>query len=866
MKFSDSQPNSEHLQRLSTKVDQASQKVLDELLRDVPLGETGAARFVRYLEKVNSPVATLAQMAAAPRCAQLLLEILATSHQLSDLIVQNPDLADMVLSPEALSSPVTVEKLVEEGRRLVSHAPAYSHKLDRIRYLKQKYILQTAALDLGELVEQEEIWARLSDLAEAVLLLARTVVWEQVQGGGECPVSILGMGKFGGREINYSSDIDLVFVVGDKVEEGDEKTIRKFAELFRSALADRMGRGDLYRVDLRLRPFGSQGPIFTRMKTLESYYDNYAEVWEHQAMIRSIVVGEDEEVKKRWNDLRLRVAFKPKRGAWILDTMVAMRHKIEAHAADDDLKKGPGGIRDIEFQVQALQLINGGEHESLQGRGTLETLRELETLGLVPSEVALDLDESYQFLRKLEHRCQILSGLQTHKLPDDAEGRETVAHAMGFETVHGLQSSLEHHRVRTRRWYEKAFSKSESSAKSGSDEITAWFDSLPGGDQFAESLKRNASSLARATKVIQEAPALVPVLRSSVALTEQVISGEVEEAMTAEARFGALPKKLDMEKLAEAAKSGWCSSLIRWLLVPGEDLGRLLSEHQDAFVRKTFADVPGVTGAVALGSFGARDSTAASDADVIIFVDDETDRNEVEKALRERVSVVSAARLAGSPVAIDFRLRPEGGMGRLGVTPMAFRRYEQTTMESWERFALARARLVFGEPSVTAMVNQAAFDHPLDDQALKDLLAMKSRIENERVSPKIRKRHIKLGNGGMDDVLWLVQLWFMRHPWLAKENPSAHTVDRISALVDAQFLTVVEGDQLNRAWAFLFELRTRLFLLGIPDDVLPENPDRLEKLSRAMGAGGANDLLRRFEETTSTVRGLFEDGITRMKA
>lgn len=854
------------MKRLSAKVDEESRGKLDEILRETPLGERGAARFVRYLENVNSPTATLSQMASAPHCAKLLLQIVATSQQLSDLIVQNPELADVVLSPDVLSSPVTVESLVSEGERLLNHATVYSHKLDRVRFLKQKSILQTAALDLGDLLDQELIWARLSDLAEAVLLLIRKVVWEQVGGEGVCPVSILGMGKFGGRELNFSSDIDLVFVVGDGIEEGDEKQIRKFAELFRSALADRMGRGDLYRVDLRLRPFGSQGPIFSRMKTLESYYDTYAEAWEHQAMIRSVVLGDDPEIAERWADLRDRVAFKPNRGTWVLDTMEAMRRKIEEHSDDDDLKRGPGGIRDIEFQVQALQLIHGGSHESLRGRGTLETLRELQQLELVPAEAASDLDESYQFLRKLEHRCQIISGLQTHKIPDDADGRETVARAMGFQTVHALQSSLEHHRVRTRRWYEKAFLKAGRAPVMDSDELAAWFDGLPGGTQFAESLRKNASSLARVTKVVAEAPALIPVLRSSVALTEQVMTGEIEEVSIAEERFERLGSNAEPAELAEVAKTGWSAALIRWLLVPGQDLGRLLADHEDAFVRRSFEPIEGVIGAVALGSFGARDSTAASDADVIVFVDDASDRVTVERKLKQQVNLLSSARSSGSPVAIDFRLRPEGQLGRLGVTPATFRRYEETSMETWERFALARTRLIFGDPAVEAMVNRAAFHSPLDDQALKELLKMKSRIENERVSPKIRNRHIKLGNGGMDDVIWLVQLWFMRHPWLAKENPSAKTTDRVSALVEAKILTVIEGDELKRAWAFLFELRTRLFLFGVADDVLPENPDRLDKLSRVMDCGDANGLLKKFGQVTGSVRGLYEDGIRRMQA
>lgn len=857
------------LERLSSKFDDETRRALEATIREAELEQEGAARLIRYLENVGSPGAILAQMQSAPQCARLFLKVVATSKQLSDLVVQNPELAEMVLNPALLTQELTVQGVVLEGQRLLTHAVSYAHQLDRIRFLKQKAILQTAALDLGEMVPQQEIWNRLSDLAEGVLMLARDVVWEKVRDGGHeetCPVSIVAMGKFGGRELNYSSDLDLVFVAPDDTDEDQEMLYRKFAEKLRGALADRMGRGDLYRVDLRLRPFGTQGPLVSRMRAMESYYANYAEAWEHQAMIRTKVMGEDENIKSRWQALRETVAFKGKRGSWVLDNMEAMRRKIEQHSDDEDLKRGPGGIRDIEFLVQALQLIHGGAHPAVRQVATLDALGALQSLGLVPQEVAGELEESYEFLRKLEHRCQIISGMQTHKLPSDASGRQTVARAMGFKTVHALQNSLEHHRVRTRRWYESVFLRHGSPVESSSAGAQAWFSALPGGDRFSESVQKNASSLARVTKVLNEAPALVPYLRTTVALTEQVLSGEIEESGTGASRYVRSGREGKTDEFTRAARNGWCACLLRWLLVPGVDLGLTLSEHTDMLVRAVFEDVKGVTGVVGLGSYGSEDCAPTSDADVIVFVDDECDRRAVERELKDRAAFLQAAKSAGSPVAVDFRLRPEGRFGRLGVAPSAFEHYEATAMETWERFAMARCRLVFGSEGLAQPIARAAFGRPLDDGGLDDLLHMKKRIENERVSHKVRMRHLKLGNGTMDDIVWLVQLWFMRHPWMAEEEPSVRTTDRIKALVNSELVTVVEGDELIAAWSFLYELRTRLFLTGCPDDVLPENPDRLEKLGATMGLGDANGILREFQDRTRAVRGIFEEAQVRMRS
>lgn len=868
--FSDQNAAASNISRIEARVHRPVGSLVESLFVDIPSADAGLVRLSRLLDAQAQPSTTIAQIEAAPQCGRLLARLLAMSHQLGDVLVQNPELSDVVLSPEALTQNFTLEALLAEGRHLLSLTSSYTHQLDRLRFLKQKSLLQTAALDLGDVLPQHEIWRRITLLAEATLILILESAWNHFRarhGGPEaCPLAVLGMGKFGGQELNYSSDIDIVFVAEDDLPKDQEDKTRKFAELVRAGLADRMGRGDLYRTDLRLRPFGSQGPIFSRIKALEAYYQRYSEPWEHLAMIRSKLIGASPEVNDRWQKLRDQTVFQKSRGSWVLETLAEMRRRTEDLGGASDLKRGSGGIRDVEFLVQTLQMIHGAKHPTVKGAGTLGMIQALDSENLLPAGSAHELAEGYTFLRRLEHRCQIVGGLQTHTLPTEDIALSSIASSMDFSTVHALQSTLQHHREKIRHWYNLAFNPSESDLKAA-DDSEPWQILLSGNEHLIQAARANATSIQRLEKIWREAPALVPEVKNSITLAEQVLSGEIEEPFDPTARLKGLSYASDPATLAIAVKTGWNRACLGWILSEGESLATLLTGQTDAFVLATLAQIPSVQAVYALGSYASGELAPTSDADILVFTEDLDNRTQAESDLQAFLKTLAKAKTVGLPVDLDFRLRPEGRTGRLAVSLNQFRKYEAESMETWERFALGRSRaIVDNNPEIGQAMNFAAFGRPLDDSGLIDLIKMKRRIEGERVSPKMRTRHLKLGNGGLDDIVWLVQLWMMRHPFLHQDSPSVTTPGRIQTVVNAQILTVVEGELLVHAHKFLSELRARLYLLGSGDDVFPENPDKLETLSSAMQINGANALLKQFIETTTAVRSIFEDGLKRMSA
>lgn len=836
--------------------------VLRTMFGDWPRGEDGLSRLERITAVLSSPSVLADQLVEFPELAGLLASVLCSSHHLGDVLIQNPELVFQFFDPQMLDTTVSQDLVFAEGSRLLGSSTSYSHQLDRLRFLKQKYLLILAAQDIGGLKPQPEVWKGISELALALVSLTRIAVWDQLRNREnselECPIQIAVFGKIGGLELNYSSDIDLVFVAADNLSESEESLAKKFCEDFRSAVSGRMGRGDLYRIDLRLRPFGKQGALFSRMKAVEAYYEKYAEPWEHMALIRSFIISTG-EVADRWEAMRTQIAFRKSRSEMAVDNILKMRRRAEGESEPGDIKRGRGGIRDIEFSVQIAQLLRGSETPELCGRNTLEMLDACEQVGALTNQQAAIYRDSYPFFRKLEHRCQIEGNRQTHSLPDLVELREVIAYSLGYGSVSALEDELAFRRDQVREVYDELFG---SMAGRSEQQQYEWLNSLPGGDAFAKAVSENESSAARLALVSAQAPVLLPYLKQSVSVVEQVLSGEVQEQVDPDEKFALLRTHYDRQEMHRAIRNGWLRANLRWIFVAGVDLGPLLSSHMDSAISALAHRWGEGVSVFGLGSYAGNEMSPGSDADILVLVSEDSDRASVERSVQSAAIEISKLRGLGAPFEVDFRLRPEGKSGRMVVTPASLVKYASDRMEPWEKFALGRVRTVFGDPKPIDLLHEIVYGTPITDMELESLLNMKSRMERERVKPTQQDRHLKLGHGGLDDINWLLQLWLLRRPEMGGGDAiTVSTNARLRKLFEAGILDAVEHDALLEGHRFLIMARNWLYLLGIGDDVLPENPDRLLLLGNRFGLSDPNDMLALYHGHTRRVRGIFEQSL-----
>jgi glutamate-ammonia-ligase adenylyltransferase len=812
-----------------------------------------------WIAQVPGPSLYAEELAIHPEGRRRLIRLLGVCGQIGRSFQQNPELGLLVLEDELYRRDLNPAELKREGELLFHSSRSYSHGLDRLRFLKQKWISVIVSQDLDGSWPQPKVWRALSDLADVILGLATPWVWRHIAPGAdaECPVAIVAFGKHGGREVNYSSDIDVIYVLDDGADEQLERLAIRFCETFGRAIEDSMGRGSLYRVDLKLRPYGGTGPIVNRFRAYRAYYELYAEPWEVQALIRSRTVVGSSETCAEWEKLRLKTCFERPVSEFMLDQLLEMRGRIESSAGPSDIKRGQGGIRDIEFACQILHLTSA---QNVTENTTLDVLDALFQFGLLQEDVYRVFYDQYIWLRKLEHRLQFAEGRQTHEVPDSSLERLTLARLMGLSSADEFTRELDERRQLVSDAYRKVLPSLPEPDRTQvlqiEPKIAEWFDGLPESDGFYRQLLRNKDSLARVLPIVTFAPKLVQTLRSSVSVTEAIVSGEVLEESVV------VPTQFTLEQLPSVFRDAYLARLSRFAI--GHEPAPLLPLTQlaEAAIQIAAATVEYSGSIIALGSLGRQEMGPGSDADILFLVADR--QLEAEERAQEMFRLMQNWRQRGLPLEVDSRLRPDGNKGLLVRTYNAFDAYAASDMEDWERFALGNARLAYGDQEALSHVLAAARLETESIRALDELLAMKVRIEEERVPEHLRTRNVKLGYGGLSDIEWTVRLAEMMRNRSRLPQDTADLESRIKRLVRFGIFNTVEGEILTAGLKILVDVRMRLALAGFPDDLVPENPDKLNLLAGAMGQASGNDFIRQFSETTSSIRSLYLDTVARL--
>ncbi|MDR3687830.1 MAG: hypothetical protein P4L46_00525 [Fimbriimonas sp.] len=834
----------------------------------------------RWLRSTSNPSIYLEQFVSIPALGRMLVWLLGASQPLANTLIQNPELASLFLDRNELGRIPQPDAIALEGEHLLAAADSYRYVLDRLRYLRQRWNLPIAINDLFGRWDQETVWRVLSDLADVLVDLTADAVWREFARGKAVDqrpeFMIVAFGKLGGRELNYSSDVDLVYVSEDGLEESKDRDLMRFFEAFGRALTDRMGRGSLYRVDLRLRPYGGAGPIVRSMKAYEAYYRLYAEPWEVQALLRSRPLVGSEELRARWSAMRETSCFRPKLTEMNLERMLAMKTRIEESASDSDIKRGEGGIRDVEFLVQILQLLHGHRRPDLQVMPTCDAIRALDVGGLLEPPVASALIDGYTFLRKLEHRAQLVGDLQTHSIPEDAAARHRLAKLMGYEEWAELERELQEHRRTIQVMYRSCMNLDESGSADRADVLAQlgslgpaavhWFDALPESEAFYDLLIRNRDSLQRVRHILAVAPRLVAQFRESVSLTELLMSGEIEEVDNGAERIRQTLPDSDPRLVATLLSHAHTTAQARWVLSGDIDLGDHLSRLGDALIFHCIRRLGLEFDVVGLGSFGMQEMGPSSDLDLLLIATDRSRHQPAEGQAERLLSFLGEIKRLGAPVSYDLRLRPEGSKGLLVRTLDGFRAYDAEGMEEWERFALGHARLVHGSSPSIEVVRQAANRHVLSVDSLEDLLAMKQRIETERLRPELSRRDLKLGAGCLNDLEWTMRLLEMKERARLVQSNSTRFDDRVSSLFESGLLGADERTSMLEAHRFLLDLRYRVYLLGINGDILPDAPEKLDRLAESAGLQGGNSLLARYHSITASVRRMYLDAVERVRA
>lgn len=403
--------------------------------------------------------------------------VLACSEYVAQSCTRHPDMLRELLDGGNLLRPCEDADYRSRTAAALEGSDDDVALMQALRALKRREMVRIAWRDIGGLASFEETLGDTSAFADAVLRTSVERLHEWlVRDAGE-PLGadgrpqqlvVLALGKLGAGELNFSSDIDLIFcfpeagaTAGGRKKLSNDEYFRRLGQRLIKVLSERTDAGFVFRVDMRLRPFGTSGPMALNFDAFEDYYQTHGRDWERYALIRARAVTGDEasggEILDRLRPFVYRRYLDFGALESIRDMKAMITNEIERKGLHDHVKLGPGGIREIEFTGQAFQMVRGGRQPELRGRQILNVIRVLGERGHLPEYAVKDLCDAYRFLRTTEHRLQQVADRQEHTLPGAAKARAVLAAGMGFADWESFAPVLHQHRQRVNAQFSQVF-------------------------------------------------------------------------------------------------------------------------------------------------------------------------------------------------------------------------------------------------------------------------------------------------------------------------------------------------------------------------------------------------------------------------
>ncbi len=914
-------------------------RLVDEVLAsdDPDLAMSGFSRLA------SDHRAAFCHVLADPGRVRRVARVLGASVALNQHVAVHPEaLAELDDPPIPRNeSALRDELLAAVGADAGADAPVAAGTSEALRIAYRSALLRIAARDLtapDPLAIVDDIARELADLADAVVEAALALARAGVPGHEDVRLAVLAMGKCGARELNYVSDVDVVYVAEPTLDATGRPLCSateaiaiatKLAACVARICSAHTASGTIWQVDANLRPEGKAGPLVRSLASMATYYEKWAKNWEFQALLKARPMAGDRALGQVFVDLVAPRVWSVSDDPQFVGETQAMRKRVIAlippREADLEIKLGAGGLRDTEFSVQLLQLVHGRADERLRLRGTFEALHALTEAGYVGRADGRELENAYRLQRVLEHRIQLYNLRRTHLMPTDEIHLRRIARSLKVQdaatlSVRWRASTRKVQRLHQRIFYSplleavaripteavrltsdaaetrlRALGFNDTSAalrhiEALSTGVTrqteiqrqllpamlGWFAAGPNPDHgllafrqvstelgnsswylralrdedaMAENLARVLASSRYAVDLLLRAPHTAHLLA---ARTVEMRSREdTLREMTLSAR-----RYDDPHAAVEAIRAVRRKELLRIAIADllgqgditaiGDGLSDVMTATMDAALevaRRGVEDAPPLA-ILALGRWGGRELSFASDADGMIVIPDGLGGEALTRATKVVTRLRELLRRPGRDPAVelDLDLRPEGKSGAMVRTLDSYAAYYQKWASTWEAQALVRASHGAGDPALSASlmetIDQLRYpDEGLSSRQVTDIRRLKARMENERMPRGIDpRRHVKLGPGGLTDVEWTIQLLQLEH---GHDHPGIRTPRTLAALAAEEAAGLMSEDDaaaLRAAWTLASRIRNATMLLrGRPLDAIPTDARERSALAEMLG-------------------------------
>jgi len=421
---------------------------LQRVCHEAPLKDAVLSVVDQYVRNAVEQFEVFALFNATPRALEILAKLACASPFLTQTLMVDPSYLATLALHGRTSEMKSREQFVQEAAATFEFGQNRFERLSAARRFQRREVLRIGMCDAFGLLDLRFVTLQLSLLADAMVQCCLNLAMDEAK-ITDLPLAVISLGKHGGEELNYSSDIDLILIC-----EQDSSLVQRVARLMIDGLADDIPPGFLYRVDLRLRPWGEAGPLVSTIDTYADYLVQDAATWEKQAMLKARVVAGDAEIGNRFLN-RIRPLLFTDSATDVRNSIQQMKERIESRLRQRgklyaEVKLGAGSIRDVEFLVQNLQLIHGEHEPRILSFNTLDSLVRLAEFGLISAAWYRQLRAGYVFLRTVEHSLQLLHNQQTHELPADRHQLEWLANRLDYPDAATLMHRFDEHRLAVR--------------------------------------------------------------------------------------------------------------------------------------------------------------------------------------------------------------------------------------------------------------------------------------------------------------------------------------------------------------------------------------------------------------------------------
>jgi glutamate-ammonia-ligase adenylyltransferase len=888
-------------------------EIIQKLSQDLPDADSAIRFFAQFSEQNQLQVKKLRNDSG------LLSDVLALaafSPLLAATILQNPDyvpwLKRQKTSQKVREKPELLESL---ARFSFTNSELETNVL--LARFRRRELLRIYLRDIRNLGTIAEITEEISNLADAILEYALRIAIQELENRYGIPletdennrdrqstISIVALGKLGSKELNYSSDIDLLFLYSaEGVTSGKDKNIItnreyfiKLAELITKIVGGQGGEGAAYRVDLRLRPNGRVGALAISLSDAVKYYETSARAWERQVLIRSRVAAGDFEIFHRFfEEVKSTVFSVDETVENALQNVRLSKEQINVEKSSGKgfhVKLGAGGIREIEFIAQALQLAYGGADDWIRAPHTLISLNRLADRKLLTESELTQLFEAYTFLRRLEHRLQMEHGLQTHLVADELEKRIPLAKRMDFIFVADFNTALKIHtenvnKIFVRIFGNHSFKPQNPTAEVGSDEIfyetsshsTDVHDESKAFKQIISSLEKSdvkAELTVENLGSIRSFCDVSPPFASMIAANPELVgtflqrSNEFVQKDYVAEFLQAVQAETDFKGKLSALRKSWAKCLLE---IVENDVFERISLLETKALQTKLAEASIETAieivrteleskfstnikqfhfaVLGLGKLGGGGMDYGSDLDLVLIYDDTvalpisnvSHAEFYNRAVEVFVTALSSLTRDGMLYRVDLRLRPDGNSGTPCISKSAFLNYLQTRAAIWEWLAYVKLRGVAGdlelakstETEAKAIIHEKAQNADSEELRL-ETLRVRERLANEKsVETKGKEIDIKFGEGGMLDIYFAMRFLQLRDN-VPDDPENRSSANMLFKLYSNHSFRTEQLQSLTEGYDFFSKLDHNLRLVvGRTTTVPTANKAALQTITRRLG-------------------------------